>query len=824
MKKVLSLVLVIAMVLSSMSFAFAGTFTDVTGDYEDAVNALSALGVISGYGDDTFRPGNTLTRAELAVLLVQSLGYKDLVTGSKSNFSDTQTHWSNGYVAIASGTGLVQGYPDGTFKPDKGVSYDEAITMVLRAVGYVDSALKGTWPTNFKVKAIDLDLLDDVKMATAAADRGGVAQILFNALELPMVELGEDNVLVKVSPEKLFIDNIATPKTIVVNENHLDADHKDYAGDVVELAPYMYQSLDVYMNGSKDVVYIKGSNSLVFEGKLDEASDVTSSSALIVVEDADDVVYKFSTSGTAFMVNGVETNQGNVQFDKENVKVTVVIAGATDSDRVLKTGQTAYGVVAEKVTQEVQITTEYKAGRTKISGIALPLDDDNEVVLDKVTVTGDAETLEDISEDAIVTVYAGLDEANALKQTKLVVSNNVIEGKISKISADGKTVTIAGTDYKASGYATPLTSSVVGKEGTLFLNAVGKFRVFEQDEDDAVKKYAFVVGAEDGTYSTLLAAVDKYAKVKLATENDEEVVYSVAKDAKILSTTGVELTKISASGTAIEMDSKVTMDGTKVYKYALDSDGRVKSLQEVALTANTGFATDSKAFILAGNAVIFDAETTIGEYPVLTSKQLDDNITGQAVYNDDGEIELLVVRVGANPVSTDTYAIINNIEVTENTDEETVLLVTAYVNGEKVTYLTDDNFAAFLPGKTLVTDIRTALRNGYQFNQLSMDGNVITDIAPVATGTAVCVEGNVKTVKVDNDVITVVNAGGTEVIVLADDAVVYLQTDTAVVEVTDISDIDADSDATATSTEGDSIIALDTDNDGEFDLVVIKNR
>jgi hypothetical protein len=109
MKKVLSLVLVIAMVLSSFSFAFAANFEDVEGDYEDAINTLVALGVVTGYEDGTFKPERVVTRAEMAKLIVEILGYGDLVAGSKSNFADTQGHWADPWIALAAGRGLVIG-------------------------------------------------------------------------------------------------------------------------------------------------------------------------------------------------------------------------------------------------------------------------------------------------------------------------------------------------------------------------------------------------------------------------------------------------------------------------------------------------------------------------------------------------------------------------------------------------------------------------------------------------------------------------------------------------------------------------------------------
>ena len=184
MKKILSLVLVIALVLGSFSFAFAATPADVVDtDYEEAVEVLMALGVVNGYPDGTYKPERVVTRAEMAKLLVEALGYGQLAGGT-APYSDTAGHWAAGSIGLASGIGLVQGYPDGTFKPDATVSFDEAVTMILRALGYTDESLRGAWPTNYKIKAIDLGLYDDTSAQTGGADRGNVAIMLFNALGL----------------------------------------------------------------------------------------------------------------------------------------------------------------------------------------------------------------------------------------------------------------------------------------------------------------------------------------------------------------------------------------------------------------------------------------------------------------------------------------------------------------------------------------------------------------------------------------------------------------------------------------------------------------
>ena len=141
MKRVLSLVLAFSMVLSMFSFAFAGSsLKDIDGtDYEAAVSALVELGVVNGYTDGTFLPEKVVSRAEMAKLLVVAAGLEpaaDVAKGA-TRFSDVDgAHWASGYINVAAEYGYIVGYPDGTFQPDATVTYAEAVTMSLRVLGY----------------------------------------------------------------------------------------------------------------------------------------------------------------------------------------------------------------------------------------------------------------------------------------------------------------------------------------------------------------------------------------------------------------------------------------------------------------------------------------------------------------------------------------------------------------------------------------------------------------------------------------------------------------------------------------------------------------
>lgn len=190
LRKSFAFLVVLAIVLSTVAPVFAATPTDVVGtDYEAAVGKLVALGIVQGYEDGTFKPEQNITRAEFSKIACYVIGVQTAAELSKgtTKFKDVPaTHWASGYINIASENALIKGYPDGTFKPEANVSYAEAITILVRALGLgpvVEG--KGTWPSNYLSKASEAKVTEDVSgiAGNVNALRGVIGQLSWNTLK-----------------------------------------------------------------------------------------------------------------------------------------------------------------------------------------------------------------------------------------------------------------------------------------------------------------------------------------------------------------------------------------------------------------------------------------------------------------------------------------------------------------------------------------------------------------------------------------------------------------------------------------------------------------
>jgi hypothetical protein len=131
---------VIYRILGEPSAQYAETYPDVDAARwsATAIAHMRSSGIMTGLPEGIFNPSGDITRAEFATILVRLKEYPQAET---NKFPDAQSHWAKGYIGAASEYGLVDGYPDGTFRPDAPITRAEVITAVNRMLGHFpDSA------------------------------------------------------------------------------------------------------------------------------------------------------------------------------------------------------------------------------------------------------------------------------------------------------------------------------------------------------------------------------------------------------------------------------------------------------------------------------------------------------------------------------------------------------------------------------------------------------------------------------------------------------------------------------------------------------------
>ena len=127
-------------------------YSDVSADdwFNNAVSTLTNAGVLDGYEDGTFKPNGNITRAEFATITAR---FFEATYDGENLFPDIEGHWAQDYINEAANAGIVNGYEDGTFRPQQYITRAEAMTMVNRTIDrhpYEDHLLDDmiVWPDN----------------------------------------------------------------------------------------------------------------------------------------------------------------------------------------------------------------------------------------------------------------------------------------------------------------------------------------------------------------------------------------------------------------------------------------------------------------------------------------------------------------------------------------------------------------------------------------------------------------------------------------------------------------------------------------------------
>ena len=197
MKKLLALVLALVMTLGLATVSSSAAYADADSiEHDEAVEVLSALGVINGKGNNNFDPDGNVKRSEMAKMIAIIMLGADVndsaFVGAPSDLTDINGHWAEGFIKFCVSQGIVGGRGNGKFDPDDNVTTAEACKMLLVALGYssdVQGYTGDSWAINVTRDAANKKLLENLTgmNANKAITRDEAAQMIWNTVQRTLI-------------------------------------------------------------------------------------------------------------------------------------------------------------------------------------------------------------------------------------------------------------------------------------------------------------------------------------------------------------------------------------------------------------------------------------------------------------------------------------------------------------------------------------------------------------------------------------------------------------------------------------------------------------
>ena len=261
-QRLFALLLAVCMVSSLLTVPAAAAdtvrFSDVTDqDTAATVETLRLMGVLDGYGDGSFRPSAQLNRAQFCKMAVYALsGESELgLYRTVTVFPDVKpSHWAASYINMAAkGKTIISGYPDGKFHPERPVTVGQAVTILLRMLGYKDENVGGVWPDSYMAVGATIGLTDGVGTnGNAPLTRGQAAKLFLNLLRAEKQDGGK------------YLDSLGQTRSTVLASSAAGNDGKSFkTADGSEIPLASGKTSSGILNGRKGTLLLNKSGKAV---------------------------------------------------------------------------------------------------------------------------------------------------------------------------------------------------------------------------------------------------------------------------------------------------------------------------------------------------------------------------------------------------------------------------------------------------------------------------------------------------------------------------------------------------------------------------------
>ena len=590
------------MMLSVMVVGAGAAFSDQSKiKNTEAVDACTALNIIGGYPDGSFKPEGNITRAEVTKMICVALnGGKNpaVSTNTTPTFSDVRNNanaaWAEGYIESCAAQGIVSGVGGGKFAPNGNVTGVQMAKMLLVALGYKsenEGFTGNAWATNVNVRAAQKGLYEGLETmdTNAALTRDNAAQMVWNALNAYEVEY--KTTLVTDSKGQLTsqitvqdkVDGNFKKITLLKDKYEADKEDagvllsctkvsgKDYYTIVTDSkGEYKKISADVSdMIGMKVQVLHKDTDTedVVYGVYADEDSKVIASGTVGQLEDVTSDSNKTKLDGTEYKLDSsditvIEPNQYNLDSKKNTATSTSTVKLSTLESA------TTLGYVAGTVKLidtngnnkvDTVVYTPAKVGQITYAG-------SKSVTINNGVGANDIDDLDiykDYAKDDWTTV---VDDAYTASTNTAVTKVDVVSSKVSSIKAKTSSkpqeVKINDTWYKVVTDGTNEDTNKVVSGSTYDFAIVGNYIVNAKETETSSSDILVVTDYETATNGMQGSSTQK---VKAYFLDGTSKVITVEKLAKAA---GNEATDIKASSNVIN-DELVN----KLYTYSTRSNG-----------------------------------------------------------------------------------------------------------------------------------------------------------------------------------------------------------------------------------------------------------
>ena len=670
LKKVLSLVLCVAVMLSVMVMGAGAVFSDQDKiENTEAVDACSALNIIGGYPDGSYKPEGNIKRSEICKMICVALNGGEeptLGTPATPTFSDVRNTpnaaWAEKYIESCVSQGIVSGVGGGRFSPNGNVTGSQLAKMLLVCLGF-DSDIEGytgnAWDMNVNVRATQKGLYKGLEGldVSAALTRDTAAQMVWNALQAGEVKyeytwVGGDATKV-TAVDKL--DNANNPITLlkdkynatIVDDGVLTSIDKDSKGtynvvvtnkDTTTTYTKVEKDYSDLMGQKVDVMVKDGNQSKVYGIYANEDSKVIATG---VVGDLDPVTgdsEKIKLDSTEYKI---DTGAKVYHFNKTNNPVELIDlaknhSGVQDAYSIKLIDNDGNGKIDRAVVTPFAVAEVTYVGTSSMTFQAVKgFDTIGNKDVDDVTA------YDGIAEDDWVIVYAGSDTVDGNYN---VEKATVVTGEVTGTRDSNKEGLINGTWY---------TSLVDGQT----------FTVGDKVDVVTVGEYAFNVEISD------------------TTSTSADVLY-------------LDDAEVNSEGLNKGLKAKLYFtDGTSkeamISKISLKDAGTNKLVEYDVVTGDTTVSTELK---------VVKGDTAFGNDSSNPGKTIGTNKLVNALYTfttDDGDYEIKVIA-NDNKAGYKGYATLGTTDAYNNKT-----LAYTHLNGTSNTGTMKiaDNAVLFVEGK-----------------------------------------------------------------------------------------------------------------------------